>query len=192
MLKLLTATSAAVLLGGAAVADMRDAFNEQQKATDYLNSCLHYDKAQWQSYYEGRSKKSLGNERVLVRPDKTLLFTEEDFLYLLDKRLQESGVNEAREKLREQTGLLPRRHQEPAKRECRARTPFHGARKMGNYTHLYSDGSGNKNLTVVEGDFLVTYLSGCLKWKCSSFVSRYVIGVRIGDFQESCHSLAAI
>jgi hypothetical protein len=175
------ATTAAVLLGGAAVADMRDAFNKQQKATDYLNSCLHYDKAQWQSYYEGRSKKSLGNERVLVRPDKTLLFTEEDLFYFLDKRLQESGVNEAREKLREQTGLLPRRQQEPAKRECRARTPFHGARKMGNYTHLYSDGSGDKNLTVVEGDFLVTYSSGCLKWKCSSFVSRYVIGVRIGS-----------
>ena len=69
---------------------------------------------------------------VLVRPDKTLLFTEEDLFYWLDKRHQESGVNEAREKLREQSGLPPRRRQETAKRECRARTPFHGARKMGN------------------------------------------------------------
>lgn len=182
IINLFTATAAAfALLIGPAAADMRDAFNKQQKATDYLNSCLHYDKAQWQSYYEGRSKKSLGNERVLVRPDKTMLFTEEDLFYFLDKRLQESGVNEAREKLREQSGLPLRRRRETAQRECRARTPFHGARKMGNYTHFYSDGSGDKNLTVVEGDFLVTYSSGCLKWKCSRQVSRYVLGVRIGS-----------
>lgn len=170
-----------LLLSRSAVADMRDTFKEQQKATDYLNSCLHWDKAQWQGYSEGLSKQSLSNEMVLVRPDKTLLFTEEDLIYWLDKRLQESGVNEAREKLREQSGLPPRRRRETAKRECRTRTPFHGARKMGNHTHLYSDGSGSKNLTVIEGDFLVTYSSGCLKWKCSRHVSRYVLGVRIGS-----------
>jgi len=156
MRRVIATTAAAALLTGPAAADMRDAFKKQQKATDYLNSCLHYDKAQWQGILNwGGENMLLRSQRVLIRPDKTLLITKEDFLYTL--------------------------RPESEKRTCRSVTPIHGARKMGSHTHLYSDGSGSKNQTVIEGDFLVTYHSWCLKWKCTKIVDRHVFGVRIGS-----------
>ena len=55
------------------------------------------------------------------------------------------------------------------------------AQKMGTHTHFYDDGSGTKNQTVVEGDFLVTYAQNCSRWACSGPVTRHVLGVRIGS-----------
>jgi hypothetical protein len=55
------------------------------------------------------------------------------------------------------------------------------ARRMGTHKYLHPDGSGSQNQTVVEGDFLVTYTSSCVKWKCRPYVRRYVLAVRIGS-----------
>ena len=60
IINLFAATAAAfALLIGSAAADMRDAFKEQQKATDYLNSCLHYDKAHGRATPRGLASSPL-------------------------------------------------------------------------------------------------------------------------------------
>lgn len=144
------------------LADMREAFKAQDKATKERDSCIHFDKAQWQGYssISLSGKPVLAGYRILVRSDGTLHDVEEKPFF--------------------RTSLPPAT---TASRTCRGGLGLYlsQARKMGTHKYLYPDGSGSQNQTVIEGDFLVTYTSSCVKWKCSPYVSRYVLAVRIGS-----------
>ena len=147
-------------------ADMRSTWSQQEKLTNERNSCEHYDAAQWQewrSFSRDVVPASLGSGRVLIRPNGTLFATRLDLFYEIEQM----------------RGRPLGRSFKP--RTCSGGGNLWSAKKMGTHTHFHDDGSGSKNQTVVEGDFLVTYSQSCIRWACGGHVTRHVLGVRIGS-----------
>jgi len=145
----------------AANADMRDAFKRQERAEEVRNSCRFFDDAQWQKVvvWDQRSKPLISSGRIFVSRGGTIFGMGENL----------SGLMRTGERTEPRSCY----------RESEASTSF--ARRMGTHIHFYKDGSGSRNQTVVEGDYLVTYISDCSKWKCSAYILKKVLGLKIGS-----------